>query len=350
MSPSLLEPLFRFALENEYVRNRTHITWHAGEPLTMPQPFYRSAFEIADKIAKNRKLGAIQIRHSIQTNGTLLNEEWCELFLKHSVHIGLSLDGPADLHDARRKTRLNANTHDKVMRGLDLLRHHQVPFSVITVLSPAAIADPVRLFEFYREHGIERVGFNTDEITGANQITSLGEPHIERQYRYFMARIFELSNEPTSRIRVREFARFKRRLLFSGQGSVSQLCRPLNILSIDCTGKFSTFCPELLSSTCVEYRTGFTVGNVLTHTLEEALSSPLFLKMHSEINAGVLKCRTSCEYFDLCGGGAPSNKIFENGTFDSCETNFCRLTRKAIVDIIVEKFEHQLEEQNTNCD
>jgi uncharacterized protein len=111
---------------------------------------------------------------------------------------------------------------------------------------------------------------------------------------------------------------------------------PGAILSIDCDGNFTSYSPELLGLTSSHYG-DFAIGNVNTHTLASAMSGEKFLNMSNDIARGLSKCRETCEYYSLCGGGAPVNKYFENGSFDSTETMFCRLNRKAIVDVIVEK-------------
>jgi uncharacterized protein len=81
---------------------------------------------------------------------------------------------------------------------------------------------------------------------------------------------------------------------------------------------------------------------VNTDTLASAINSEKFQHMSSDIARGLSKCRDTCEYYNFCGGGAPVNKYFENGSFDSTETMFCRLNRKAIVDVIVAKLQHPI--------
>jgi uncharacterized protein len=81
---------------------------------------------------------------------------------------------------------------------------------------------------------------------------------------------------------------------------------------------------------------------VNTDTLASAINGEKFQRMSNDIARGLSKCRNTCEYYNLCGGGAPVNKYFENGSFDSTETMFCRLNRKVIVDVIVAKLQHPI--------
>jgi uncharacterized protein len=114
---------------------------------------------------------------------------------------------------------------------------------------------------------------------------------------------------------------------------------PCAILSVDCEGNFTTYSPELLGLTSSHYG-DFAIGNVNTDTLAAAIKGEKFQRMSSDIARGLSKCRDTCEYYNFCGGGAPVNKYFENGSFDSTETMFCRLNRKAIVDVIVAKLQN----------
>jgi uncharacterized protein len=114
----------------------------------------------------------------------------------------------------------------------------------------------------------------------------------------------------------------------------------MTIISFDCEGNISTFSPELLTMTHAAY-SDFIFGNVFQNTLEDILKEPKFLGVHRQIQHGVLKCLQSCPYFMFCGGGNPSNKLSENGTFDSTETTTCRLRVKAATDATVEYLEQK---------
>ena len=113
---------------------------------------------------------------------------------------------------------------------------------------------------------------------------------------------------------------------------------PFAIVSVDCDGNFSSFSPELLGLPSAEYG-DFVLGNVHTHGFAAAAQSPRFAAIDAAIGAGIARCRQTCGYFRLCGGGAPANKYFENGSFDSAETLFCRFTRQSMLDVLLDKLE-----------
>lgn len=338
MSDATLDRILDFAFRSPLVAGSAHVIWHAGEPLTMPPAFFRSAFRKTSEISKGR----CKVSHSIQTNGTLVDREWCDLFLEHNVDIGVSLDGPREIHDARRRTRSGGGTYDLAMKGLRLLREAGIQFGIISVLCPQVLGQPDRLFDFYRHEQIRRVAFNLDEITGANLVSSIMLPGYEKQYRNFLERMWRLSAASEPRVEIRELAHARRQILRGLQSRRNQLTRPFAIVNFDTDGNFSTFCPELLSCPHPSYPEGFGLGNVATHTLEEAAAGPLAAKMQHEIEKGVAQCQLECAYFDVCGGGAPSNKLFENGTFASAQTRHCSFARKTVIDVTLALMEEQL--------
>jgi uncharacterized protein len=116
---------------------------------------------------------------------------------------------------------------------------------------------------------------------------------------------------------------------------------PFDIISIAYDGSVSTFSPELLGMKSEVYG-DFTFGNVQKDQFSEMASDNKFQRVLKDIKAGVSLCAKECEYFSFCGGGAPSNKYYENGTFVSAETMFCRYTIKTPIDIILEDLESSL--------
>jgi uncharacterized protein len=144
----------------------SHLTviWHAGEPLVLPVSYYQAAFEAIALMCPP----GIELRHSIQTNGMLLNSEWCDFIKQWRVGIGVSIDGPRHLHDANRVTRSGKGTFDRTIEGIRLLRRQQVPFHVISVLSEKSMHAPEELLDFYISEGIDDVCFNVEESEGSH--------------------------------------------------------------------------------------------------------------------------------------------------------------------------------------
>lgn len=118
----------------------------------------------------------------------------------------------------------------------------------------------------------------------------------------------------------------------------SQTNVPMAILCFDCYGNVSTFSPELLTMKHARYG-NFLIGNVFENSLEEMLSSPRFMFINDQVQRGVMACKKTCDYYEFCGGGSPSNKVSENGDLCSTETQACRLQVMAVVDAVLEHFE-----------
>ncbi len=338
ITPAILDRLFQRVFESDVVGDTFTVVWHAGEPLVLPPSFYEEAFAIG---ARHNRAG-VRMVHSVQTNGTLLDDAWCDFIARHGVLTGLSLDGPAFLHDRHRVTRRGSGTHRRVMESVERLHRWHIPFHVITVLTANTLDYPDELYAFYVEHGIHRVGFNAEEIEGPHARSSLGGPDMARRHRQFLARFFDLATRPGSPLRVREFDAMLAAILAQGQAPPrTQETAPFAILSVDCQGNFSSFSPELLGLGSPHYG-DFLLGNVATDSLASAARAPRFAAIHRDIVAGVAQCRRECPYFLFCGGGAPVNKYCENGSFASTETLFCRLNRQAILDVLLDKLERRL--------
>jgi uncharacterized protein len=155
------------------------------------------------------------------------------------------------------------------------------------------------------------------------------------RFRRFLTRFLTLARSANPPLLVREFETSAAALLGRrrcGSGMRSQENKPWAIVNVDCEGNFSTYSPELLGTPSPTHG-GFTLGNVSTDSLEAVVASARFQRLEDEIGHGVEMCRESCTYFPFCGGGPPANKFFENGTFASTETLFCRLHKKVCVDV-----------------
>lgn len=338
ISAAVLERVFSEVFSSGLVRQPFTAVWHAGEPLVLAPSFYRGAFEILDSYNSAK----LPISHSFQTNGTLIDDDWCEFILDHNVRIGVSVDGPDFLHDRFRKTRSGEGTHARVAAGMRKLRERQIPFHVISVLTRDSLDYPDELFEFYVSYGITRVGFNVEEIEGPNTSSSLNAPYLRESVARFLSRFYDLVERSKIPLQVREFEGASSALLAGTdtRRTTDQQTKPLAILSIDCEGNFSTFSPELLGLASAHYGS-FALGNIMTDSLSDAAQSPRLQQMWSDIQSGLTRCQTTCSYFNYCGGGAPVNKYFENGTFDSSETMFCRLSRQTVIDVVLDKLEHE---------
>ncbi len=336
VAPQTLHNLFSQVFASGWVRDSLSVVWHAGEPMVLPIAFYRDAFAMIESL-RPRDLPVV---HSFQTNGTLVDDAWCAFFAEARIHLGVSIDGPRPLHDRNRVTRSGRGTFDRTIAGIRLLRRHGVPFHVISVLSSAAMAAPGAMFDFYVEEGIERVCFNVEELEGGHVSQSFGDRGVEAAYYRFLSEFWRLSAASPGKITfLREIEHALQQVIRPKEAAFrNQLVEPFAITSMDWAGNISTFSPELLGLKNPAYD-DFVLGNINRDALVDLPRRPAFARMLADIGAGVAMCRERCEYFSVCGGGEPVNKLAENGSFASAETTYCRLTRMQATDLVLDALE-----------
>jgi uncharacterized protein len=316
------------------------VVWHAGEPLAMPQAFYESAVAVLDDVLG----GQCMLSHSLQTNATLIDEAWCRLFQRLGMRVGVSIDGPAALHDRHRRTRTGKGTHAAVLRGMALLRAHGIAHHAIAVVTRDTLDDADGFADFFLQHGVQDVGCNFDEAEGGHRVSSLAG--VEAAHGRFLARLLERSHASQGRLRVRELAH-ARRVVTQGLPSYrwQQVQWPLNdqvlpfaMVNVAAHGDFGTWSPELLGQADAAHG-HFVLGNVHQGSYLQAARTPQFDLQWQQIMRGVQACRRQCAHFEYCGGGAPANKHFENGALDSTETLYCRAMVKRPFDIVLDDCE-----------
>ena len=315
------------------------VVWHAGEPLVMPVAYYDEAIAaIAAAIGPHSR-----VTHSIQTNATLIDDAWCDLFKRHGIQVGVSVDGPQALHDAHRKTRSGRGTHDRVLRGMARLREAGIAFHAIAVVTPDTFAQADAFFDFFLEQGVTEVGCNFDEAEGLHSQSSLSGH--EPAHAAFLARLLQRATQDP-RLRVRELAMALRLI---AQPLPQQTWRgqqwpdnaqtlPFTLISVANNGDFCTFSPELLGQPSVEFA-NFVLGNVADGGYLAATGSSAFQRLWAAIVQGIETCAQQCAYFEYCGGGAPANKLYENGDLASGETLYCRTMVKRPFEVVLRRLE-----------
>lgn len=319
---------------SSFIADEVTIVWHAGEPLLLPIAFYEEAFQAIEQWNTD----GVHITHSFQTNATLITQEWCNFFKKHSIQLGVSVDGPQWIHDANRLDWAGKGTFDRVLRGITLLQANQQEFSIIAVVTRNAVQHADELWQFFMDIRPVRLGLNAEEVDGNNRQSSLQALEDIDAYRLFFQRIIELGEQAQEPIPVREVVALTDCMKRGQRFTRSQTNLPMVIISFDCDGNISTFSPELLTMSDTTYG-DFHFGNVFADALEDILQKEKFQSVNRQIQRGVLKCLQTCPYFMFCGGGNPSNKISENGSFDSTETSACRLRIKASTNALLDHME-----------
>lgn len=199
MSDEILEQFTREYIEAQTM-NQVLFTWHGGEPLLRSIDFYRKALSLQQKYAGGRRIDNV-----IQTNGTLLTDEWCEFFAQNHWLVGISIDGPQPYHDHYRLTAAGKPSWQKVMHGIKLLKKHGVEWNAMAVVNAYNVNHPLEFYRFFKENGcqflqftpiVERLTRHEDGRTLASLADkdeiSLSEASVApEQWGYFLCAIFD---------------------------------------------------------------------------------------------------------------------------------------------------------------
>ena len=153
MSDEMLEQFTR-----EYIEAQTMpqvlFTWHGGEPLMRSIDFYKKALTLQKKYARGRRIDNV-----IQTNGTMLTDEWCEFFAQNNWLVGISIDGPQEYHDHYRLTTTGNPSWQKVMHGIELLKKHHVEWNAMAVVNAYNANHPLEFYHFFKDNGCQYLQF-----------------------------------------------------------------------------------------------------------------------------------------------------------------------------------------------
>ena len=187
MDDATLETYIRQYLKGQPGRE-VSFAWQGGEPTLLGVRFFRRVIELQQKHAGGRV-----VTNALQTNGTLLDDEWGAFLKEHGFLVGLSVDGPKRLHDTYRVDKQGRSTHDAVMRGAAVLKEHGVDFNTLTVVNAANVDHPLEVYEFLKEAGsgfmqfiplVERSATD-DAPFKAMDLWLQGPPEADGSERYF---------------------------------------------------------------------------------------------------------------------------------------------------------------------
>ncbi len=199
MSDEMLEQFTR-----EYIEAQTMpqvlFTWHGGEPLMRSIDFYKKALALQKKYARGRRIDNV-----IQTNGTMLTDEWCEFFAQNNWLVGISIDGPQEYHDHYRLTTTGNPSWQKVMHGIELLKKHHVEWNAMAVVNAYNADHPLEFYHFFKENGCQYLQFTpiVERLTqhqDGRKLASLADNHeipladfsvTPEQWGNFLCAIFE---------------------------------------------------------------------------------------------------------------------------------------------------------------
>lgn len=343
-----LSTYFSRILSSRYVGDQLIVSWHSGEPLVLGVAYYEAAIARIAELAVHHRGADFKILHDFQTNGTLIDDAWCAFFKQHrdTVTVGVSCDGPLDMHDAYRHDWKGQGTFAKTLQGIERLVESDIKFSLIAVVSPRTLHYPDEFFDFfnsYRSH-ISEFRFNLlDEFSESGEFS-----YQDSQDRYyaFLKKVLERLEALNSRdelLNIKNFSYFFDRVFSPpedrGKLTADYMCRPFRAFNISSNGDVSTFYAGVTIDECADIYgdgKGLILGNLNEQDLDEIAKSPKLADLYRDFRRSHAVCEETCPYFQLCPGGYNLIKFKRHGTFEAAETPECRIQVQSFTDALIE--------------
>jgi uncharacterized protein len=335
MSDAVLEEYIRQYIHSQPVAE-INFAWQGGEPTLLGVEFFRKVIALQKKFA-----GEKVISNAIQTNGTLLDNEWCEFLAAHNFLVGLSIDGPAQMHDVYRVDKRQQPTFDQVMRGLELLKKHRVEFNTLTFVNRANSQSPLEVYRFLKSIGsqflqfiplVERAASGESQVAGF----SLAEPPLPRrqnsaavtpwsveaeQYGNFLCTIFDewvRHDVGTTFVQLFDTA------LGNWMGLGSSLC----VFAEKCGAALAVEHNGDLYS-CDHYvYPRYKLGNVMNQSLGAMVNSPSQTKFGNDKSSSLPKYCRQCEVRFACHGECPKHRFIQTPDGESGLNYLCAAYKK----------------------
>jgi len=311
MSPAVAKAVARNVATLAVPIDSIEIVWHGGEPTAIGIETLRRLCDAFDPLP---------VVHTIQTNATRINDDWCEFFEARDMKVGVSIDGPIE-SNRHRLDLAGRQTWTRTMRGIEHLRAAGIPFTAITVVDDPDPAKARELYEFFVSLGCTSLGINIEETEGVNTAQRHEDGRglgLERTTRFWEA--ITAAWEANPALHLRELDRIADYLRSPDAGPPVDWVDP--IPTVEWNGNVTLLSPELAGFTD-ERLGGFTSGNILKHDFAELLARAVDAPWVREFAAGQAACAKTCEYYQSCGGGQASNKFFEHGRLDGTRTDYC---------------------------
>ncbi len=299
MSDDLLESYIRQYIGAQKVPLAT-IAWQGGEPTLMGLPFFKKAMEL---VAKYRRPGMI-IHNTIQTNGTLIDAEWCRFFKENNFLVGLSLDGPREIHDTYRVDKSGKPTFDKVIRAAKLLKKHKVDFNILTTAHAANSDYPLDVYRFLRDD-VRAEFIQFIPIVERDETGRVAEWSVKpEQYGRFLSSIFD---EWVRRDVGKVFVQIFDASLAAWTGAFQSIC----VLSQTCGTALALEHNGDLYSCDHFVDRGHLLGNIEKESMGKLASSVKQRRFGQDKLDSLPKYCLKCDVRFACNGECPKNRFMK---------------------------------------
>ena len=280
--------------------------WHGGEPTLLSLDFYKHVVELQARFAGHKR-----ITNCLQTNGTLLNDSWCEFFSKNKWLIGLSIDGPAAHHNRFRHDKCGNSTFDTVMDGIRLLKKHGVEWNAMATINSLNVTHPHQFYSFFKEIGAEFIQFTpiVERFTSAGRLAAVDEkgtitnmsvsPEAWGEFLITLVDIWRKNDIGKIFIQIFDAVLANHLGMEPGVCSLATHCGSCPV--IDSDGSIYT-CDHFVFP---QYK----IGNINGSSLKSLVYSEKLLEFgQSKTTSLPSECK-SCRYLKLCNGECPKNRF-----------------------------------------
>jgi uncharacterized protein len=312
--PAVFRRLMQLVFATPLSRDGFRLRWPAIAAEATP-----ADFESLLGIARTENRRGVPVTIEMLMDAARIDAEWIALFRRHDVKLELRLDGPAALHNHHRRDAPGLASFATARRAIARLRAAGYPFDVCAWVTHRSFTHAQQLLPLFADLGARSVGFETAcEGCAANDPCERDETW-DAFWRELVLSAGSLSRE----MPVREVGEALLRLA-GDLGEMQDRFVPLRFLTCDGVGNLSTFSPGLLGVDA-PLRDKFVFGTVnRLERLEDMLANIALRRTRDDIAAGVAACEASCDYFAVCGGGEPAQKLREHGSLRASETRHCR--------------------------
>lgn len=358
MPMSVIEAFFSQLFASGRAGPAITVTWHSGEPLTLPPSYYDEAIALILRV-RDVQGSTCHVTFDLQTNGVLINENWCAFFRRHAAHfeLGVSCDGPAELHDAYRVNWSGQATHAKTMRGMEMLEAHGIPYNLIAVVTRNTLAHCEAFYDFFADRRERITGFHFNVLAGAEgptQLLSYSAADRDAYYEFFrkLLNLTHASAKAGREFDIRNFSQGLSRIFNASKPDapdyVEETSAPLTTVNLDTKGNVTTFYAglgmEVLPAIYGDGN-GFSLGNIFEMTLDEMADSEKLQRIMRDFEKSRIACKAACAYFGVCTGGFEITKQQAFGTFEALETTECVIHVKTMVDALLDDISQHLDDE-----
>ncbi|HJN16843.1 MAG TPA: anaerobic sulfatase maturase [Armatimonadota bacterium] len=284
--------------------------WQGGEPGLMGVDFYRTVVDMQKRYGRTGQV----VGNGFQTNATFIDNEWARFFAAYKFLIGVSLDGPQDLHDLHRPTLGGGPTYERVMKSIEVLKYNGVEFNNLCMVTKESVTQPERLYKFFRDHDMKYLQFIPLVEPGAEPGSLNPMSIIPEEYGEFLCRMFDQwSREWPPECYIRMFDDFL--TVYAGHPM------PSCVFQNECGRYFVVEHNGDIYACDFMVTPEWWMGNLTVTPLAEILSSAQYQTFARRKDSHKPQCQ-ACQWLDLCHGGCQKHRLITSDSVAS-PTYFC---------------------------